>query len=132
MNNSRTLLCGLGTGAFEAVAVVTPMETLKVKLIHDQLSRSKAERHYRGFFHGVYTIVQQNGIRSTYQGMMPTVLKQSSNQAIRWLTYTRIKEYIASPGEDATRLSIPKTMLAGAIAGAASVYGKEFLETIWF
>eukprot|EP01083_Nonionella_stella_P214015 771389_1 len=50
MSAGRTLLCGFGTGVFEALTVVTPMETIKVKLIHDQLSRPHAERHYRGFF----------------------------------------------------------------------------------
>jgi solute carrier family 25 citrate transporter 1 len=34
----NTFLCGLGAGAAEATFVVTPAETLKVKLIHDKLS----------------------------------------------------------------------------------------------
>ena len=52
------LLCGLGAGVAEAILVVTPMETVKVKFIHD---RTSAHPQFRGFFHGVSTIVRQQG-----------------------------------------------------------------------
>ncbi len=42
----------------EAVLVVTPMETVKVKFIHDQRS---ANPMYRGFFHGVRHIIRTEG-----------------------------------------------------------------------
>ena len=41
----------------EAIFVVCPMETVKVKLIHDQ---STAKR-YKGFVHGVSTIIKEEG-----------------------------------------------------------------------
>ena len=49
----NTFMCGLGAGAAEAAIVVTPMETLKVKLIHDKLSK---EPKYNNLFHGIYKI----------------------------------------------------------------------------
>jgi len=52
----NTFLAGIGAGVTEATLVVTPAETLKVKLIHDKLSPQKK---YRGLFHGVYTIVKE-------------------------------------------------------------------------
>ena len=53
------LTCGLGAGVAEAVLIVCPMETVKVKFIHDQ---TQPNPKYRGFFHGVYTIVKSDGI----------------------------------------------------------------------
>lgn len=52
------LLAGLGAGVCEAVLAVTPMETVKVKFINDQRS---ANPKFRGFFHGVSTIIRQEG-----------------------------------------------------------------------
>lgn len=72
-------MCGLGAGAAEAVFVVTPAETLKVKLIHDKLSD---QPQYKNVFHGIYKIFQQKGFFGVYAGVVPTILKQSSNQGI--------------------------------------------------
>lgn len=58
LSNSGKLLCGLGAGVCEAILAVTPMETVKVKFINDQRS---ANPQFRGFFHGVSTIVKQEG-----------------------------------------------------------------------
>ena len=61
LSTPRLLLAGLGAGATEAVVVVCPMETIKVKFIHDQ-TRSNPPK-YRGFFHGVREIVREQGKR---------------------------------------------------------------------
>ena len=55
----NTFLAGLSAGIIEAVVVVCPMETIKVKFIHDQ---SQPIPRYKGFLHGVTTIVRQEGI----------------------------------------------------------------------
>lgn len=52
------LLAGLGAGVCEAIFAVTPMETVKVKFINDQRS---ANPKFRGFYHGVSTIIRQEG-----------------------------------------------------------------------
>lgn len=59
------MLCGLGAGVCEAIFAVTPMETVKVKFINDQQSKNPK---FKGFFHGVRTIIREEGIRGTYQG----------------------------------------------------------------
>jgi solute carrier family 25 (mitochondrial citrate transporter), member 1 len=56
----NTFLAGLGAGISEAILVVCPMETIKVKFIHDQ---SQAVPRYKGFVHGINTIVRQEGKR---------------------------------------------------------------------
>lgn len=52
------LLSGLGAGVCEAVVAVTPMETIKVKFVHDQRS---AQPKFKGFYHGVRTIIATEG-----------------------------------------------------------------------
>ncbi|MES1918584.1 hypothetical protein MHBO_000534 [Bonamia ostreae] len=130
ISTGKTVLCGLGSGLFEALTVVTPMETLKVKLIHDQLQNAKGQRKYRNFFHGVYRIVSEQGIAATYRGLSATLLKQGSNQAIRWLVYSKLKAAFAKEGQAPNSIGPLKTALAGAIAGAASVYGNTPLDVI--
>ncbi|KPP57810.1 citrate transporter precursor-like, partial [Scleropages formosus] len=141
LDSTRGLVCGLGAGVAEAVAVVCPMETVKVKFIHDQTS---ANPKYRGFFHGVREIVRSqvslrfvsvaraatpSGLRGTYQGLTATVLKQGSNQAIRFFVMTSLKNWYK--GDNPNRTMNPVvTGVFGAIAGAASVFGNTPLDVI--
>lgn len=52
------LACGLGAGVAEAIFAVTPMETVKVKFIHDQ---TLEKPRFRGFSHGLGLIVKTEG-----------------------------------------------------------------------
>lgn len=63
LTTSGKLLAGLGAGVCEAILAVTPMETIKVKFINDQRS---ANPKFRGFFHGVSSIVKQEGTYNLY------------------------------------------------------------------
>nr|KAG5690617.1 hypothetical protein BaRGS_018087 [Batillaria attramentaria] len=120
------LLCGLGAGICEAIFAVTPMETVKVKFINDQTS---AKPHYRGFFHGVSQIVKEQGIHGIYQGLTPTILKQGSNQAIRFFVMETLKDWYR--GEDKNkRVPTLITGLMGATAGAASVFGNTPIDVV--
>lgn len=58
LSPAQRLLCGLGAGVSEAIFVVTPMETVKVKFINDQRS---AQPRFKGFAHGVSCIVKESG-----------------------------------------------------------------------
>ncbi|XP_063812204.1 tricarboxylate transport protein, mitochondrial-like [Pseudophryne corroboree] len=121
-----SLLCGLGAGVAEAVLIVCPMETIKVKFIHDQASSTPK---YRGFYHGVREIIREQGLRGTYQGLTPTILKQGSNQAIRFFFMTSLRNWYS--GDDPHRTIHPVVTGAfGAIAGAASVFGNTPLDVI--
>ncbi len=63
LNKKQTLLAGLGAGVSEAILVVCPMETIKVKFIHDQ---TQPNPQYKGFLHGVRTIVKQEGLCAVF------------------------------------------------------------------
>lgn len=126
LDSRRGLLCGLGAGVAEAVVVVCPMETIKVKFIHDQTSSNPK---YRGFFHGVREIIREQGLKGTYQGLTATVLKQGSNQAIRFFVMTFLRNWYQ--GDNHNRPMNPlMTGVFGAIAGAASVFGNTPLDVI--
>ncbi|OWK14667.1 SLC25A1 [Cervus elaphus hippelaphus] len=126
LDSTRGLLCGLGAGVAEAVVVVCPMETIKVKFIHDQTSASPK---YRGFFHGVREIVREQGLKGTYQGLTATVLKQGSNQAIRFFVMTSLRNWYR--GDNPNKPMNPLiTGVFGAIAGAASVFGNTPLDIL--
>ncbi|XP_063299900.1 tricarboxylate transport protein, mitochondrial-like [Pelobates fuscus] len=126
LDAKASVLCGLGAGVAEAVLIVCPMETIKVKFIHDQASSAPK---YRGFFHGVREIIREQGLRGTYQGLTATVLKQGSNQAIRFFVMTSLRNWYL--GDDPQREMNPFiTGIFGATAGAASVFGNTPLDVI--
>jgi len=120
------LLCGLGAGISEAILAVTPMETLKVKFIADQRS---ANPQYKGFAQGVRAIVAQEGLMGCYQGLTATMMKQGSNQAIRFYVMETLKDKYR--GGDPS-VHVPKLLvgLFGGMAGAASVLGNTPLDVV--
>uniref|UniRef100_A0A673N5L1 Tricarboxylate transport protein, mitochondrial-like n=1 Tax=Sinocyclocheilus rhinocerous TaxID=307959 RepID=A0A673N5L1_9TELE len=126
LDSTQGLICGLGAGVAEAIVVVCPMETVKVKFIHDQTS---ANPKYRGFFHGVREIVRTQGLKGTYQGLTATVLKQGSNQAIRFYVMTALRNWYKGDNPQKT-INPLVTGVFGAVAGAASVFGNTPLDVI--
>jgi solute carrier family 25 citrate transporter 1 len=126
------------------VLVVTPMETIKVKFIHDQRS---VKPNYRGFFHGIRHIIRTEGItfiyltrfysfllgiRGTYQGLTATMIKQGSNQAIRFFVMETLKEQYRKYTMKGQNAPIPViiTGIFGLIAGATSVFGNTPVDVI--
>ncbi|XP_013099057.1 tricarboxylate transport protein, mitochondrial isoform X2 [Stomoxys calcitrans] len=126
LNTSAKLLSGLGAGICEAVVAVTPMETIKVKFINDQRS---AHPKFKGFFHGVSEIIKAEGIGGIYKGLTATILKQGSNQAIRFYVLLSLKDLYT--GKDPNK-TVPKPIVGvfGAIAGAASVFSNTPLDVL--
>ncbi|XP_006615739.1 putative tricarboxylate transport protein, mitochondrial [Apis dorsata] len=126
LTKTNSFIAGLCAGTAEAIFVVTPMETIKVKFINDQRSPNPK---YRGFLHGVGMITKEYGIRGIYQGLVPTILKQSSNQAIRFCTIETLKDWYRGGDKDVV---IPKvvTGIFGAIAGGCSVFGNTPIDVV--
>ncbi len=50
LSAGNTVICGLAAGAAEALFAVTPAETIKTKMIHDQ---NQVTPKYRGLVHGL-------------------------------------------------------------------------------
>jgi len=119
----NTFLCGMTAGCMEALLVVTPMETIKVKLIHDKFREKPI---FRNLFHGIYSICKQEGFSGIYKGVLATVLKQSSNQAIRFLVFEDTQKQLNK--------FIPwkflADFLAGGFAGFVSVMANNPIDVV--
>jgi solute carrier family 25 (mitochondrial citrate transporter), member 1 len=75
-------VAGLAAGTTEAVAVVCPMEVVKIRLQAQQHSLAdplEAPR-YRNAGHAVYTIIREEGFSALYRGVSLTALRQATNQ----------------------------------------------------
>jgi len=122
----QRMLCGLGAGVAEATLVVTWIETLKVRLIADQ---RRKEPRYRGLFHAATTIAREEGVGGLYKGLGPTVMKQGSNQAIRFFVMESLRNIYT--GGDLTK-QVPYYVVAmfGAFAGGCSVVGNTPIDVI--
>ncbi|XP_069683587.1 putative tricarboxylate transport protein, mitochondrial [Periplaneta americana] len=120
------MLCGLGAGVCEAIFAVTPMETVKVKFIND---RRSANPRFKGFVHGCSLIVKDEGFGGLYKGVTATILKQGSNQAIRFFVMETCKDWYR--GGDPTK-PVPTIITGafGAFAGACSVFGNTPIDVV--
>jgi solute carrier family 25 citrate transporter 1 len=124
-SKTAIFVSGFISGIFEALLVVTPMETLKVKLIHD---RFQEVPRYNNFFHGVSTIYKESGFGGMYKGALATVARQSSNAGIRFLVYDETKTFI-----EANFNFLPKVLtlyLSGAMAGAVNVFANGPIDVV--
>jgi solute carrier family 25 (mitochondrial citrate transporter), member 1 len=127
VSGPRTVAAGFGAGITESLLAVTPFESIKTQLIDD---RKRAQPRMRGFIHGSGVIAREKGIRGFFQGFVPTTARQAANSAVRFSTYTWIKQFAESyvaPGE---KLGMISTFGIGSIAGIVTVYTTMPLDTV--
>ena len=77
----------------------------------------------RGFLHGSKIIAQERGIRGFFQGFVPTTARQAANSAVRFSSYTSLRQFAqgyVAPGE---KLGTISTFGIGGVAGLITVYG---------
>ena len=122
-SRTNNFLCGLTAGCAEAVFVVTPQETLKTKLIHDKLS---AQPKYSNLFHGIYSIIKAQGLGGCYRGVVPTVMKQSSNQGVRFVVFSDTKKMLGNY----IPIQVVVDLLAGGFAGFCSTMANNPVDVV--
>lgn len=111
------MLCGFIAGTSEAILAVTPIETIKTRVADDA---RRGTLRYTGSFDAVGKIVRSEGLSGIYRGVVPTILKQGTNQMVRFPFQQFFVGLIA--GEDEVKRKNPfYNGIAGAMAGAASV-----------
>jgi len=123
----RSLLAGLGAGMTEAIFAVTPSETIKTKLIDDS---KRPNPQYRGLMHGTVSIVKQEGILGIYRGLFPVMMRQGANSAVRFTTYTTLKQFVQSNARPGQPIPTSITFGIGAVAGLVTVYTTMPLDVI--
>ncbi|KAF8064272.1 mitochondrial tricarboxylate transporter [Lyophyllum atratum] len=123
----RSLLAGLGAGMTEAIFAVTPSETIKTKLIDDS---KRPNPQYRGLIHGTATIIRQEGLSGIYRGLFPVMMRQGANSAVRFTTYSTLKQFVQGTARPGQPLPSAITFTIGGIAGLVTVYTTMPLDVI--
>lgn len=133
ITSSGTFVAGLAAGVTEAVAVVTPMEVVKIRLQaqHHSMADPLDVPKYRNAAHAMYTVIREEGVSALYRGVSLTALRQGSNQAVNFTAYTELKDFIQkrSANPDA-ELPSWKTASIGLISGAMGPLSNAPIDTI--
>ncbi len=100
-------------------------------LIKDRIDdRKSVKPRMKGFLDAVPIIARERGLRGFFQGFVPTTARQAANSAVRFGSYTTLRQlaqsYIA-PGE---KLGAVPTFGIGAVAGFITVYATQPLDTV--
>ncbi|KAI3397695.1 hypothetical protein diail_10464 [Diaporthe ilicicola] len=129
-----TFLAGLAAGVTEAVAVVTPMEVIKIRLQaqHHSLADPLDIPKYRNAAHALYTVIKEEGFGALYRGVSLTALRQGSNQAVNFTAYTYFKEALMTyqPAIEGNTLPGYQTTLIGLVSGAMGPLSNAPIDTI--
>ena len=127
VSGPMTVVSGFLAGATESLLAVTPFESIKTQLIDD---RKRAQPRMQGFVHGSGVIWREQGLRGFFKGFVPTTARQAANSAVRFSSYTWLRQiaqsYVA-PGE---KLGALGTFAIGGMAGTITVYATQPIDTI--
>ncbi|KAI9671049.1 MAG: Mitochondrial succinate-fumarate transporter [Alyxoria varia] len=139
VSGSATFLAGLAAGVTEAVAVVTPMEVVKIRLqsqyhsLADPLDVPK----YRNAAHASFTVLKEEGIRALWRGVSLTALRQGTNQAANFTAYSYLKQLLQDlqsnkldAESNSSNLPGWQTSIIGLISGAVGPFTNAPLDTI--
>ncbi|GMG29469.1 unnamed protein product [Aspergillus oryzae var. brunneus] len=128
------LIAGLSAGVTEAVAVVNPMEVVKIRLqaqyhsLADPLDAPK----YRSAPHALFTVIKEEGFIALYRGVSLTALRQGTNQAANFTAYSELKAALQrwQPEYADTQLPSYQTTVIGLISGAVGPFSNAPIDTI--
>ncbi|WWC93847.1 hypothetical protein V866_000683 [Kwoniella sp. B9012] len=118
LSTMSNVLAGVGAGCVESIVAVTPSEAIKTRLIESQRA---GVVNPGGSIAVIGNILRTERITGLYKGLVPTMMKQSANSAVRFTSYQAMKDYVVernggvAPG-NTTIMGI------GAIAGVITVY----------
>ena len=134
LNAHNPTSAGLSAGVTEAVAVVTPMEVIKIRLqaqyhsMADPLDIPK----YRNAAHALYTVLREEGFGAIYRGVALTALRQGTNQAVNFTAYSEFKSLLQQwqPAYHNKELPSYQTMMIGLVSGAMGPLSNAPIDTI--
>jgi solute carrier family 25 citrate transporter 1 len=127
-------IAGLGAGVTEAVAVVTPMEVVKIRMQaqYHSLSDPLDVPKYRSAPHAALTVLREEGFGALYRGVSLTALRQGTNQAVNFTAYTEFKAILQKwqPEFEGKNLPAYQTTFIGLISGAMGPFSNAPIDTI--
>ncbi|KIW24400.1 uncharacterized protein PV07_10118 [Cladophialophora immunda] len=134
VSSRATFLAGLAAGVTEAVAVVTPMEVVKIRMQaqYHSLSDPLDVPKYRSAPHALMTVIREEGIGAIYRGVSLTALRQGTNQAVNFTVYTELKEMLQRWQPEYNNKNLPgyQTTVIGLISGAMGPFSNAPIDTI--
>lgn len=75
-------------------------------------------------------IVRDEGIRGIYRGLVPVMLRQGANSAVRFGTYSTLRNFVQASSRPGQPLPGGVTFGIGAIAGIVTVYATMPLDVV--
>ena len=117
VSTGKAFLAGLAAGVTESIAVVTPQETIKTKLINLNMSPIDGIKH----------IMRTEGPIGLYSGLLSTCMKQGGNHGSRFMFMSEYKRMYK--GHSEAKLKPIESFLGGMGAGArrrAAQFGTQF------
>lgn len=134
VSGQAIFFAGLAAGVTEAVAVVTPMEVIKIRLQaqHHSMADPLDIPKYRNAAHALYTVVKEEGFGALYRGVSLTALRQGSNQAVNFTAYSYFKDWLKvwQPQYENANLPSWQTTLIGLVSGAMGPLSNAPIDTI--
>jgi len=134
VSGQATFFAGLAAGVTEAVAVVTPMEVIKIRLQaqHHSMADPLDIPKYRNAAHALYTVLKEEGVGAIYRGVSLTAVRQGSNQAVNFSAYTQFKYLLQKWQPEYNNAELPsyQTMVIGLISGAMGPLSNAPIDTI--
>ena len=106
VSTEKAFLAGLAAGVTESIAVVTPQETIKTKLINLNMSPIDGIKH----------IMRTEGPIGLYSGLLSTCMKQGGNHGSRFMFMSEYKRMYK--GHSEAKLKPIESFLGGMGAGA--------------
>jgi len=118
----------------EAVAVVTPMEVIKIRLQaqHHSMADPLDIPKYRNAAHALLTVLKEEGFGAIYRGVSLTALRQGTNQAVNFSAYTEFKQLLQNwqPAYHEKELPGYQTAFIGLVSGAMGPLSNAPIDTI--
>ena len=127
ISGPRTVVAGFGAGITESLLAVTPFESIKTQLIDD---RKREKPRMKGFIHGSALIAREQGIRGFFKGFVPTTARQAANSAVRFSSYTTLKQFAEGYVKPGEKLGTLSTFGLGGLAGLITVYATQPIDTV--
>ncbi|KAG8462219.1 hypothetical protein KFE25_012039 [Diacronema lutheri] len=118
----QRLWAGALAGAF-AQTITYPLDFMRARLTVDMSGR------YSGILSGMAVVVRQEGVRSLYRGLVPSLVGIMPYVGVDFMVYGTLREWLprdAATGEPGTGAKL----MAGAVAGAAGQTVAYPLDTV--
>lgn len=114
ITNPNKLLPVLSGGFARIIAVtaVSPLELIRTKIQSERLN-------YNQISNAVKSAIEQNGFKSLYSGLVPTLWRDVPFSMIYWLNYETAKTYLLKRNKR-NKLNSFFTFLCGAFAGSVA------------